>query len=353
MKIIYLDCPSLSVTGGHKYNDAFMSFLAGYSGLEYTKTPGCSESYFGWRKILAPLVELKHLSKLKKGDLVFWGDTSFMYHLLLALFACHFKHLNSFIIIHHYNNYPHSIKGRFLHAINKFYIMQCGTIVVPSPYTLDWAKKIFPRKKVLYVPLPFEKKYVPSTEYSIGNLLYVGTIEKRKGLHYLIEALSIYRKQKPGQRISLDIVGKVIDKGYYDLLNRKIEDYHLSEIVHFRGRVSDDQLEKLYRKADVFAFPSLLEGYGIVLVEALSRGVPIIAFDNSAMPYTVKDQVNGLLAENKNASSFADKLLSLVGNSSLRLELQKGIKESVEALKTQEDFEHGIRDLYDMNVIKY
>ena len=352
MKIIYLSCPRVSLTGGRKYNDAFMTYLSNYSRLEFVTTPGCSDIYKGWRKLLAPLIELKYLLRFKKGDLVFWGDTTFRYHFLLALFARHFKHLNSFIIIHHYNQYPSNIKGRFLQTFQKWYIRQCGTIIVPSPYTLDRTRQFFPKKKVLYVPLPFEKKYVPSEGFQIGNLLYVGTIEKRKGLLYLIEALSIYRHQKPNQHISLDIVGKVIDNEYAELLHNKAEENGLADIVHFRGRVSNQELENLYRQAEIFTFPSLLEGYGIVLVEALNRGVPIIAFDNSAMPYTVKNGRNGFLAENKSASSFAEKLLLLVGNKSLRLELQKGIKKSVETLKTQEDFEEGIRALYNKNVVK-
>lgn len=352
MKIIYLDCKSISVTGGHKYNDAFMAYLSCYSGLEYITTPGCSDIYKGWRKILAPLFELKHLSRFKTGDLVFWGDTSFMYHFFLAAFAHLFKHLNSFIIIHHYIQFPHNIRGRLLQLFQKWYIELCGTIVVPSPYTLNSTRQLFPRKKVLYIPLPFEKKYEPSKDYRTGNLLYVGTIEERKGLLYLIEALSIFHQRKPNQHISLSIVGKVVDNKYSNLLQSRIEEYALSDMVVFRGRVSNEELELLYSQAEVFTFPSLLEGYGIVLVEALNRGVPIIAFNNSAMPYTIKNGCNGLLAENKNAVSFAEKMCLLIGNKALHTKLQDGIRESVAELKTQEDFEEGIRCLYDNNTIK-
>jgi len=347
MKILYLDCPTVSVTGGHKYNDAFMSYLTSYSGLRYTTTPCCSDKYKRMRKVMAPFIELKNLSKFERGDFVFWGDTSFKYHFLLAFFSRFFKHLNSFIIVHHYSQYPHNLKGRFLQSLQRWYIKQCGTIVVPSPYTLDMTKQFFPQKEVLYIPLPFEKKYEPSGDYKTGNLLYVGTIDKRKGLLYLIEALDVYHKQKPEQHISLDIVGKVTDEEYADLLHTKIDEHGLKDIVHFRGRIPNEELESLYRQAEVFTFPSLLEGYGIVLVEALNKGIPIIAFNNSAMPYTVKDGINGFLADNKNATSFAEKLIRLVGNRPLHSKLQEGIKCSVDTLKTQEDFEEGIRLLYD------
>ena len=129
-------------------------------------------------------------------------------------------------------------------------------------------------------------------------------------------------------------------------LKRQITDDGLSEYVKFKGRVSDEELNECYQRTEIFTFPSLLEGYGMVIVEAMSRGVPVVAFNNSAMSYSIKDGVNGLLAENENASSFAEKVLELTGNRSLRAELQKGIEETMLHLKTDDDFHKAIIELY-------
>ena len=98
-----------------------------------------------------------------------------------------------------------------------------------------------------------------------------------------------------------------------------------------------------YQKAEIFTFPSLLEGYGIVLIEAFNNGLPIICFDNTAMPYTVKDGINGFVAKNKDARDMASKIQNLIGNVSLREKLQESIEDTVMHLKTQEDFEKGIK----------
>lgn len=343
-----MDCPVKCVTGGHKYNDAFMEYLSNYSNKELVCTPCCSTSYLGWRKIYAPFAELKWLRLIESDDLVFWNDTANKYHFILAFFVGLFKDVRSFLIVHHFPEYPNTIKWWFFKKIHYWYFSKCGKIIVPSPYTLDVAHKLYPNRTIYYIPLPFKKEYNASKDYKQGVFLYVGTIEKRKGLHLLIDALNIVHQVKPQLGFDLNIVGKTIDEEYKTQVKNKVLEYGLADRIHFLGRVTDEELVKLYNEAEIFTFPSLLEGYGIVIVEALNNGIPVIAFNNSAMPYSVLDGVNGFLAENENVKSFAGKILLLSGNRSLRLKLQDGIKKTVAQLKSQEDFEKGIRDLYEL-----
>jgi glycosyltransferase involved in cell wall biosynthesis len=210
---------------------------------------------------------------------------------------------------------------------------------------MSLAKRYFPEKEIVYIPLPFKKEYCPSATYEEGNYLYVGSVEPRKGLIYLIEALGIVKQQKPTIRFTLNIVGEIVDRDYANLLLSKAEKLNIREHVVVRGRVSDDELNDCYQRAEMFTFPSLLEGYGVVLIEAFSKGVPVVCFNNSAMPYTVKDGVNGLVADNMNTQSMADKILQLSGNLVLRKRLQEGIAMTMKELKTREDFEAGVRKL--------
>ena len=89
-----------------------------------------------------------------------------------------------------------------------------------------------------------------------------------------------------------------------------------------------------------------MEGYGIVLIEAFNNGLPIVCFDNTAMPYTVKNGINGFVAKNKDAKDMAEKIQRLMGNSKLRNHLQEGIKDTVENLKTITDFKKAIESFY-------
>jgi len=347
MRIIYLDYQTKSITGGHKYNDAFLDYLKGLSGEAIIKTPSCAAMYSSWRKLLSPFMELKRFRLFKRNSLVFWGDTSYKHHFLLAMLAVLFKKIHSSIIIHHFSYLGEKGLKRYMMIIPQYiYISFFDDIIVPSPYTFDVAKKLFPRKTIYYIPLPFKHNFSVSNDYEKGNLLYVGTIDKRKGLKYLIEAIALIKRERNDFDFNLNIVGKITEQAYYQGILEQIRMQGVEDKVKFLGRVSDEQLEECYKKAELFVFPSLLEGYGIVLVEAMSKGLPIIAFDNSAIPYSITDGENGLLAKNKDSQSFADKLIEIYGNIPYRHQLQKGMKETINRLKTKEDFETGIRDYY-------
>lgn len=342
--IIYLDHHVKSVTGGHKYNDAFEEHLEKISGIKILDTPSCANKYKGWRKLFSPFMELKWMKQINSDSLVFFGDTSYKHHFLLALFNKLFWKAKTSIIIHHFSFIGTVGLGA---SINKWLMLRyygwMDSIIVPSPYTLDVAKSLFPNKMIHYIPLPFDRKYDPSDQYQEGNYLYVGTVDKRKGLIYLIEAIN---KLPFKDKICLNVVGKVTDPKYFEIVKNRIAELGLVNQVHFLGRVSDEQLTDCYEKAEIFTFPSLLEGYGIVLIEALSKGIPVVCFDNTAMPYTVKDGVNGFLAKNKDTEDLARKLEGLSFKKDVRKYLQKGINETMSGLMTQDDFCLGIKSFY-------
>lgn len=343
-QIIYLDHQEKSVTGGHKYNDEFSAYLEKLSGVKIQSTPSCANKYHGFWKVLAPIAELKHLKRFSNDTLVMFGDTTFKYHFILAILNKWITKTKTSIIIHHF---PFIGQKGILWKINKFlmcrYVSVMDNIVVPSPYTMDVARNLFPNSQIFYVPLPFERKINKSTCFEKGNLLYVGTIEERKGLSYLIEAISLLENK---ESIKLNLVGKIVDQSYYEQLQQQIKELGLVDNVIFRGRVSDEVLSECYQKAEIFTFPSLLEGYGIVLIEAFNHGLPIICFNNTAMPYTVKDGVNGLVARNKDVKDLSDKIHLLVGNKCLREKLQEGIESTVMNLYQRKDFEIGIENFY-------
>lgn len=339
-KIVYLDRHLKSITGGHKYNDALEAYLEEVSGIKILDTPSCANKYKGWRKFFSPFAELKWLKTFTKGTLVFFGDTSYKHHFLLAIFNKLFCKSCTTVIIHHFSFIGTSGLGA---SINKLFMLKyyglMDSIIVPSPYTLDVAKSLYPNKTIHYIPLPFERNFKPSDKYQEGNYLYVGTVDRRKGLLYLIEAMS---KLPYKDKVSLNVVGKITEPKYFELVKRRTDELGLANQVHFLGRVSDEQLTECYEMAEIFTFPSLLEGYGIVLIEALSKGVPVVCFNNTAMPYTIKDGYNGFVAKNMDVKDFSSKLELLSFNRNKREELKHGIRETVLNLKTEQDFRDSI-----------
>lgn len=338
LNIYYLDNPDTIVTGGHKYNAQFKQCLTDYTGISICNQPQMFGRYKGWKYPFAPLFELRRVCLFSKGDMVFFSDTAYMYHLPLLLLSKLCRYTYNVCIVHHFPWLGQTgIVAAVRRMLMKIYYRLMDEIIVPSPFTLDVAKTSFPSAKITYIPLPFEHRFAPSANYERGHLLFVGTIEPRKGLHLMLEALTCVRKD-----YLLHIVGKVTDKPYMQQLNRYILSHGLQKRVVFDGPMDKEHLDQCYERAELFVFPSQLEGYGMVLMEAMQHGLPIVAFNNTAMPYSIKDGVNGYLAQNKDTVQMAEKIEKILGNEVERKTIQSGIRQHILHLHTYEDFTAGI-----------
>lgn len=170
-------------------------------------------------------------------------------------------------------------------------------------------------------------KYSPdSPEVEAGDyeniLLYVGPIMDRKGLNYLIESLPHILQIHPNT--VLMVVGGG-DRG--DLL-QQAEQIGVKDNVEFKGFVSDDILPEYYSAADIFVFPSLLEGFGMVLLEAMSSGLPVVASDTSAIPEVVGP--GGCLVPKKEPICFAETVNDLLDDYNWRKALGDNARKHVE-----------------------
>jgi glycosyltransferase involved in cell wall biosynthesis len=114
-----------------------------------------------------------------------------------------------------------------------------------------------------------------------GFLLYLGTLEPRKNIPVLIEAYARLR-QLTGTRVKLVLAGA---KGWlYDAIFARVQQLGLEEEVLFPGFVSDAEQPLWYRAAAAFAYPSLYEGFGIPVAEALACGTPVVTSTVSSLP---------------------------------------------------------------------
>ena len=115
-------------------------------------------------------------------------------------------------------------------------------------------------------------------------VLGVGTLQPRKNLPRLIEA---YARSREDTDIKLVIAGGT---GWmYEGIFRRVEDLGLQDEVYFPGYVADEDLPALYTLADLFAFPSLYEGFGLPPLEAMACGTPVVTSNVSSLPEVVGD----------------------------------------------------------------
>jgi len=150
------------------------------------------------------------------------------------------------------------------------------------------------------------------------SLLFVGTCHPRKGLPHLLDAMQQLRNRD----IVLNIVGNLGDDPEYALrLQKYAEEHGLDKTVVFHGWLSQEELHCQYARAHVFVLPSLWEGFGIVLLEAMAFGLPVIATSTGAIPELVEDGVNGLVVPPRDSQALARAISRLLDSPTLRMTL--------------------------------
>ena len=154
------------------------------------------------------------------------------------------------------------------------------------------------------------------------NLLCVATLTARKGHGVLIKALSKVQQAAPEIAWHLHCVGSTErDAPALTQVQDLVVNTGLSEYISLHGEADDAALAEHYARADVFVLASYHEGYGMVLTEALARGLPIISTTAGAIPDTVPANC-GILVEAGDADALADALASVLGDSRLRSQLR-------------------------------
>ncbi len=209
------------------------------------------------------------------------------------------------------------------------------TIVIPNGIVLSEFATAEPR---------------PRTDDAVLRCLCVAFMQARKGLEYLLEACArlaaggalapaaplVGGEPPPGAdpgarritaeggsgpgrgRVSLTIVG---DGPHFVRLNAKARDLGISNYVRFAGRLDRTGLRKEFTAANAFVLPSLWEGQGIVFLEAMASGLPIVATRIPGVEGTLEHGANALLVPPRDSEALARAMLELAGSAELRARL--------------------------------
>lgn len=145
------------------------------------------------------------------------------------------------------------------------------------------------------------------------NVLFVGRMDRRKGVPYVLAALPMLQR-KLSRRVRLILVG---EKGTRSFLMPRPLDLRGAEIV-FVGRVSPEALPRYYATADVFCSPAIgQESFGIVLLEAMASGKPVVASDIPGYRTVVTPGENGILVPPRSPEGIARAVMTLAENPGL------------------------------------
>lgn len=219
-------------------------------------------------------------------------------------------------------SYKHNHLYRLSHPLIKRWHQRLDGGIAVSPAALRYVNSAFPGD---YKIIPngidldhFTTKAAPWPEYQDGkiNILFVGRLEKRKGLRYLLEAFSRLKWDLPNIRLLVVGPGSP-DKESHSILGGR----GLTDVV-FTGSVPYKDLPRYYASADIFCSPATgAESFGIVLLEAMAAGKPVVASDIEGYAGIVTHGQECLLFPRKDIEALAQALGMLIRDPQLREKL--------------------------------
>jgi glycosyltransferase involved in cell wall biosynthesis len=213
--------------------------------------------------------------------------------------------------------------------------------VVASSFTKETlVENSIPNNKITVVPYgvdssKFPLKQVYNSVNGSLNIIFVGQMIQRKGLFYLLEAI----KKLNSPNVNLTIVGRgSID---YNLL----KNYSSASNIHIKINVSHAELVNEFHKNDVLIFPSLVEGFGQVILEAMSSGLPVICTPNTAGRDLFLTGDEGIIVPIRSVDALVQKIEWCMANKSELSEMGRIALETAKSF-TWEKFRKEIRDFY-------
>lgn len=270
-------------------------------------------------KLLTPIFEKEKLLHILAPE----------YGSLLNLF-----HKKTIVTIH--DMIPYIIPERSKHY-NLYYKYCCKLakhanhiITVSEASKKDIIKylKISPNKiSVIYHGVDHNRFYPlknkPHNAFKIG---YIGGLGKRKNISLLIQAFAELIKDKKYFNIKLIIGGSGPQK---QELEKLITNLKIKNKVELKGFIQENKKNEFLSSLDLFVFPSLYEGFGLPILEAMACQVPVLASNISSMPEILDN--NGFLFENNNLDSLINKLKYIINNKNkLKIIAKKGYKRSLD-----------------------
>lgn len=194
-------------------------------------------------------------------------------------------------------------------AYNKFDLLISNTDYVKERLKdfYDLENKII---ETVYIAAPLGEIENLEENRNPSNIIsFVGGNFQRKGLLQLIKAVKKLRDN--GTFLKIVVAGK--DKNQ-SLIEKWIQDNRFEGLVEFKGHLKREEVVNLLKISDVFALPSITEAFGLVYLEAMAYGVPVIGSWEGGTKELIKDGVNGYLVNPYDINDIADKIMKCLDN---------------------------------------
>lgn len=226
-----------------------------------------------------------------------------------------------------------TLNGKYMRIVKRFTLRHADKVYVNSSITKAACEKLYRREYIL-APMGIDVAHFqaakPSAQlkkqYKLHDftILFVGRLSDEKGVIYLLETLELLKKAN--KKVKALIVGTGSLK---ESLQKYIDEHELQDVVTMVGWVHKDELPTYYATADVLVGPSVYEAQGLVFLEALASGLPVITTNQGGMKDFIKSGENGYMVPAKSPKALYDAIVRLYDDKKLLKKLSKQAAPSI------------------------
>jgi len=238
-------------------------------------------------------------------------------------------------------------------------VKRAAKIITPSNY---WKEELMrrydlPAEKIVVTYEGIDKKYqISNIKYQISNLkilrkyniekpfvIYTGSLYPHKNVEVLIRAV-----KKLNKEIRLYLVIVCARNIFYKRFLQKVEKLGVKDYVNFVGFVPDEELVTIYQQAEVFVFPSLIEGFGLPGLEAMACGLPVLVSDIPVFREIYKDAV--IYFDPFSINDLAEKIKKIIKDKKLKEKLRLKAKKLISSYSWEKMAKKTIKIYRDLEI---
>lgn len=329
------------ITGGEFYNHALLegarkAGLTVYI-LEQSALPKLFQNILG-----ANLYYLYKTLTLPRNSAIIFDTSLHMRFIIAFIFQYLFKKRTPAIgMLHHFDYWdkPNKLRRAIHKTLEKFICSNIDYLITNTQFTYNNYLSLTNKQETFYKILnPYlrNKNSTPTKaqqENRITELLQVGTIERRKNILNTVTAII-----QSELKIHCTFAGNYNEDPYFNSVQELIKKHKAENLFTFTGRVSDEDLERLYLNADIFILVSQMEGYGMVYAEAMKYGLPIIGTTAGAVPDLVINNVNGALCDPNDVTNICKTIIEVTHSKEKCAHFSKNNIESYKKMHDRDTF---------------
>ncbi len=261
----------------------------------------------------------------------------------LAAFLSKWKHKKPYVITVQGSDIFKTIHIPIVRGMVRLALKNASHIIALSEDLKSATKKFgIPDEKITVIPNGVNISQFPmgADEYREAQIIFVGSLIERKGVNFLIEAMSIINKTYP--EVKLLLVGEGKNREEYE---RRVSKLDLGNSITFLGTQSQKRVSELMRQSRLFVLPSIEEGQGVVLVEALASGTPCVGSRVGGIPDVISADV-GALVEAGDVNALASAILQYLKDDHLWSQTSKNARIRAENMYNWDELAKRIVRIY-------